>query len=459
MRRFIDSAAPLAVVARTGLTVLATAALPLTASAQLGSPNPNWGPQGTFAITNARIVTVSGPTIERGTLVISGGRIAAVGAGVAVPPGAQVIDGSGLSVYPGMMDAGTQMGLNEIPQGAVPTVDNAEVGSFNPNATAYYAMNPHSAHIGTTRVLGVTHVVSSPSGGIVSGQATLAQLAGWTPNVMAIRKSAGLVITLPRAGGGGFGFGGGGGFGGGAGANNADAQRQRERQLDSLKALIADARAYDQAVRAAAADRTLPRVAPDVKLEAMVPYVRGELPVLLSADRAVDIRAALDFARDQRLTPIIIGGREALAVADRLKEANVPVVFGHVRSLPSREDDPFDVNFAAPGQLAAAGVRFAISSGDGGAEVRDLPHIAGMAAAYGLSPEDALRSVTLWPAQIFGIADRFGSLEAGKVANLVVVTGDLLEARTDTRYLFIDGRMVPLETRHTVLYDTHKDRR
>lgn len=460
MRRFIDSTAPLAAAVRTGLAVLAAAALPLSAGAQLGSPNPNWGPQGTFAITNARLVTVSGPTIERGTLVISGGRIAAVGAGVAVPAGAQVIDGTGLSVYPGMMDAGTSMGLSEIPQGAVPTVDDAEVGSFNPNVSAYFGINPHSAHIGVTRVLGITHVVSAPSGGIVSGQASLIHLGGWTHPQMAIQRSAGLVITLPRAGGGGFGFGGGGGFGGfGGGANNADATRQRERQLDSLKALIADARAYDQAVRAAAADRALPRVQPDVKLEAMGPYVRGELPVLMPADRAVDIRAALDFAAEQKLRPIIMGGREALAVADRLKQMNVPVIFSHVRTLPSREDDPFDVNYSAPGQLAAAGVRFAISSGDGGAEVRDLPHIAGMAAAYGLSPEEALRSVTLSPAQIFGIADRFGSLETGKVANLVVVTGDLLEARTDTRFLFIDGRMVPLDTRHTTLYNTHKDRR
>jgi imidazolonepropionase-like amidohydrolase len=191
----------------------------------------------------------------------------------------------------------------------------------------------------------------------------------------------------------------------------------------------------------------------------MVPYVRGELPVLMSADRAVDIRAALDFAQDQKLKPVITGAREALAVADRLKQMNVPVIYTHVRTLPGREDDPFDVNFAAPGQLAAAGVKFAISTGDGGAEVRDLPHIAGMAAAYGLSPDDALRAVTLWPAQIFGMADRFGSLEAGRVANVVVTTGDLLEARTDTKYLFIDGRPVPLETRHSTLYMTHKDRK
>ena len=174
---------------------------------------------------------------------------------------------------------------------------------------------------------------------------------------------------------------------------------------------------------------------------------------------AAEIRAAVEFATEQRLTPVILGGREALVVADLLKTKRVPVLFSHVRTLPTREDDPFDIHFAAPGQLVAAGVTLAITSGDGGAEVRDLPYMAGMAAAYGMSPEDALKSVTLWPAQILGVADRFGSIEVGKAANLVVTTGDLLEARTDTKYLFIDGRLVPLTNKQTVLYETHRARR
>lgn len=442
-------------------TLLAAAPLALTparAGAQLGSNNPGPGAPGTYAIRNARIVPVSGPEIASGTLVISNGRIAAVGASAAVPAGATVIDGTGLSVYPGLMDAGTQMGLSEIPQGANATVDNAEVGSFNPDATAYFGMNPHSAHVGVTRVVGITHVLSLPSSGVVSGQATLANLAGWTPAQMAIVPRAALVITLPRAGGfGGFGGGGFGGFGGGG--NQAAAQRLRDAQLDSLKTLIADARAYDKAMKAAAADRTLPRVTPDTKLEAMLPYVRGERPVILSADRAVDIRTAIEFAEQQGLKPIIMGGREAPLVTDLLKQKDVPVIYNGLRAMPAREDDPFDINFSAPGKLAAAGVRFAISGSSGGSEVRDLPHIAGMAAAYGLGKDDALRAVTLWPAQILGIADRFGTLEVGKAANLVVVDGDVLEARTKTRHLFIDGRPVPLDNRHTQLYDMHKDRR
>ncbi len=429
--------------------LMAAVVMPSAAMAQLGSPNPLPGPQGTVAIVNARIVPVSGAVIERGTLVISGGKITAIGANVAVPTGATTIDGAGKSVYPGMMDAATQMGLTEISQGAAPTVDNSEVGSFNPNAIAYYAMNPHSAHVGVTRVVGVTHVLSHPSGGVIAGQGTLANLAGWTPAAMTIRQRAALVITIPRAGGGGFGFA---QFGGGGGANAANAQRTREAQVDSLRAMLADARAYDVAMKANAAT-------PNVRLAALVPYVRGELPVIFTADAAADIRTAVEFAAAEGLKAIIVGGREALRVADLLKEKDVPVVFTQLRAMPGREDDPFDVNFATPGQLAAAGVRFAMSTGDEGPQTRDLPSMAGMAAAYGLSREDALRSVTIWPAQIMGLGAQLGSLEVGKMANVVVTDGDLLEARTLVTHLFIDGRPVPLDSRHTVLFETHKGRR
>lgn len=429
-------------------------ALPAVAGAQLGSPNPAPGEQGTFVIQNARIVPVVGATIERGSLVISGGKIAAIGASVSAPAGAQVIDGTGLSVYPGMMDAGTAMGLIEIPQGATPTVDNAEVGSFNPNAIAYYAMNPHSAHIGVSRVVGVTHVLSRPTSGVVAGQGTLANLAGWTPAAMTIRQRAALVISLPRAGGGGFGFAA--QFGGGG--NNANAQRTREAQLDSLRTMLEDARAYDKAVTAAAAGNA-PAVAPNVRLAALVPYVKGELPVVFDADTRADIRAAIEFAERERLKPIIQGGREAYLMGDLLKSKNVPVIYTRLRQLPGREDDPFDLNYTAPAAMQAAGITFAISTGDDGPEVRDLPSIAGMAAAYGLSKEDALRSVTIWPARIFGLDSQLGSLEVGKVANVVVTTGDILEARTEVKHLFIDGRPVPLDSRHTVLFETHKARR
>jgi imidazolonepropionase-like amidohydrolase len=432
--------------------LLALSAAP--AAAQLGSHNPMPGPRGAYAITNARIVTVSGADIERGTVVITDGKISAVGANVAVPAGARTIDATGHIVYPGMMDAGTSMGLSEIPQGAASTVDVSEVGSFNPNAQAYYGINPHSAHVGVTRVVGITHVLSRPTGGIISGTAAIMNLAGWTPPEMQVVPKAAIVINLPRSGFAGRGFG---GFGAQQQGSTQDAQRLRERQMDSLRTMLRDAEAYGKAIDAAERDRSL-RVKRDVVLAALVPAVRGQMPVIFTADRANDIRSAVAFAKEMKLKPVILGGSDAWQIASFLRENDVPVIVTSVMQLPRREDDPYDVNYASPAKLQAAGVRFAITSGDEGAEARNLPYTAGMAASFGLPKAEALKSVTLYPAQILGVGDKFGSIEVGKVANLVVTDGDLLEAKTNTKYLFIDGRPIPLSTKHTELYELFKDR-
>jgi imidazolonepropionase-like amidohydrolase len=427
-----------------------------TLSAQLGSYNPAPGPQGTYAIRNARIVTVSGPEIARGTVVISAGKIQAVGADVSVPAGAQSVDATGLTVYPGMMDGGTSMGLSEIGQGAAATVDVAEIGSFNPNAKAIYGINPHSAHVAVTRVAGITHVISMPSGGLISGQAALINLAGWTPPEMTVVPQIALVINLPRSGFAGRGFA---AFAAQQQASTGDAQRARERQLDSIRTILRDADAYGKAMDAYARDKSLPRPDQDVVLAALVPAVRGQMPVIFPADRAGDIRAAINFAQEMKLKPIILGGGDAWQVATLLRDRKVPVILGGTLLLPSREDDPYDVNFSVAAKLAQAGVQFAIASGDDGADVRNLPYVAGMAAAFGLPKAEALKAVTLYPAQIYGVADRFGSIEVGKTANLVVTDGDILEARTNTKALFIDGRPVPLGSKHVDLYDLFKDRK
>jgi imidazolonepropionase-like amidohydrolase len=433
---------------------VAAAVLPGAASAQLGSFNPNPGPQGTFVIRGGTVVTVSGAEIPNGSVVISGGKITAVGANVQAPANAQVINATGLMVYPGMIETGSSIGLSEIGQGAVATVDIQETGSFNPNAQAFYGIDPHSAHIGVARVVGITTVVSRPTGGILSGQAALMNLAGDTPPKMAVIPKLALVIELPRSGFGGRGFARAVALQGAP----ADANRVRQAQMDSLRKLLRDADAYGKAQDAYAKDKSIPRPAHDVVLESMVPALRGQMPVIFPADRANDIRDAVNFAEEMHLKPIIMGGEEAPAAAAFLKQHNVPVVVTAVMHLPSREDDPFDVNYSIPAKLAAAGVTFAISTGDKGSEVRTLPYNAGMAAAHGLSKADALKSVTLWPAQIFGVGERMGSIEVGKMANIVVTTGDMLEAKTDTKYLFIDGRNVPLDTKHTQLNAQFKDR-
>jgi imidazolonepropionase-like amidohydrolase len=429
------------------------------AAQQIGNPTTQDGvmpPRTTIAIRNARIVTVSGPDIERGTVVIRDGKIEAVGANVSVPAGAQSIDGSGLSVYPGMIDAGTNMGLVEVPQGANGTVDLSEVGELNPNAKAIIAVNPHSAHIAVTRVEGITNTLTAPTGGLISGQAALINLLGTAPKEMAVVPQVALVINYPRIGGGG-----GGGFGGfqQQPANLTETLQANERQVDQIRKMLRDAEAYGRAQDAYAKDKSLPRPDRNVVLEPLVPYVRGEQPVIFRADREAEIRGAIRFAEEMKLKPIILGGDDAWKVVNLLKEKNVPVILTGIFSLPSREDDAYDSLYENAAKLQQGGVRFCISTGDAGPEVRNLAQYAGMAAAYGLSKADAVKAVTLYPAQILNVADRLGSIEVGKMANLVVTDGDLLEIRTRIRYLLIDGRSVVLTSRHTELNDAFKNRK
>ena len=424
---------------------------------QIGNPTTQQGvipPRGTFAIRNARIVTVSGADIENGTVVIRDGKIEAVGATVTVPAGAQTIDGTGLSVYPGMIDAGTNLGLVEVPQGANGTVDTSEVGDLNPNAKAITAVNPHSAHIAVTRVEGITSTLTAPTGGLISGQATLINLLGTAQKEMAVVPNAALVINYPRIGGGGGGFG---GFQ--PPANLSETLTANERRVEEIRKMLRDAEAYGRAQDAYAKDKSLPRPDRNVVLEPLVPYVRGEQPVIFRADREAEIRSAIRFAEEMKLKPIILGGSDAWKIGTLLREKNIPVILTGIFSLPSREDDAYDTLYEQPAKLQQAGVRYAISTGDAGAEVRNLAQYAGMAAAYGLSKADAVKAVTLYPAQIMNVADRLGSIEAGKMANLVVTDGDLLEIRTRIRYLFIDGRPVVLTSRHTELNDAFKNRK
>jgi imidazolonepropionase-like amidohydrolase len=414
-------------------------------------------PLPTYVIRGARVVTVSGADIENATVVISNGRITAVGANVAAPAGAQTIDAGGLWVYPGMIDLGTNMGLTEISSGAPGTIDTAELGDMNPNVAAIWAVNPHSSHIAVTRVEGITSVLSMPSGGTISGQAAFINLAGSSPREMAVAPQAALVIDFPRVGGGGGGFA---AFLAAQQGITQDALAARDRRVEALRTMFRDAEAYGRAQDAYAKDpKAVPRPPTDLKLAALVPYARGERAVVFRAERDRDIRGAVRFAEELKLKPVIIGGSEAWKAAQFLKEKNVPVILDSVLNMPLREDDPYDSLFENAAKLQAAGVRFCISTGDSGAHVRDLPFHAGMAAAYGLPKTEALKAVTLYPAQILGVADRVGSVEQGKIANLVVTDGDILEARTHVRHLFIAGRQIPLVSRHTMLYDQFKDRK
>jgi len=442
--------------ARLFISVFAGALFAIGVFAQNGPTQQNLtGTPGTYAITNANIVTVSGATIPNGTIVISDGKIAALGTNAAVPSGATRIDGNGLSVYPGMIDAGTNMGLLEIGNAVIGTVDVAETGSINPNAKAILGLNPHTSHINVTRVNGITMAHSMPRGALIAGQSAVINLNGSSQDEMSVVPTFGLVISFPQIST----FG---GFNPLTGPRRLDfgqAVKRRDKRVEDLKGTFEKAKRYAAIKEAYAKDNSLPYPQNDLKMEAMIPYVNGDKPIIFSAQRARDIRAIIKFVEEMKVKGIIFGGAEAWKEAAGLKKNNISVIYNRIHNNPGNEDDPYDLYFEVPSKLQKAGIKFCISTGDDGANVRELPYQAGMASAYGLSKSDALKSVTLYPAQILGVDKMVGSLEVGKVANVVVTDGDLLEVRTQIKHMFITGRKIPLTSRHTEFFEAFKDRK
>jgi imidazolonepropionase-like amidohydrolase len=414
-------------------------------------------PPSVYAITHAKIFALAGSPIEDGTLVIRDGKIAAVGSSVEVPAGAQVIDAKGLQVYPGLFDAVTQMGLSEI--GAVnATVDTTETGNYNPDVVAATAISPSSEHIPVTRASGITEVLAVPgSGGFDSGggrgtlggQASAIHLAGWTIDEMLIKKSAAMVLNFPEIQTQTFDF----STFSRKEKPYTEAKQEYERQINELSDWMDRARHYSQAMEKG----SVSKYDRDLKLEALAPVVRGELPVLVFADRARDIRNAVEFCDKQKLKMILAGGEEAFKVKDLLRSKDVPVILRPMLSLPDEEDEPYDRELSQPAELAAAGVRFAIASFDN-SFARRLGQNAANAVAYGLPYEQALRAVTINPAQIFGLGSQIGTLEQGKIANVIVTNGDPLELTTDVKYLFIKGQLTSTENKHHRLYEKYLNR-
>jgi imidazolonepropionase-like amidohydrolase len=407
------------------------------------------------ALVGGRIEPVSAPAIERGTLVIAGGKIAAVGASLVPPAGARIVDVSGQVVYPGLIDALTRIGLVEI-SAVVASNDSREMGEINPQAQAWIALNAHSETIPVARANGLTAVLSAPEGGLISGQSAFIHLTGTTPDALTLKTPAALHMVYPS----------------GEPAPERgqaeppepktfeervkDKQKNQEKELRRLANLVEEARAYGGALDAAKAG-TLPAPKPDLVMAALVPAARGTLPVVMHAEREADIRGAVAFAEQQHLKLIVAGGLEAWRCADLLHSKDVPVLLP-VLVLPARESDDYDAAYANAARLHAAGVRFAIVTDDEASNARNLPYHAAMARAFGLPADVALRAITLSPAEIFGLGARLGSLTIGKEADVTVSSGDIMDARSQVTHVFIAGREQSLETRHTRLYKAFKDR-
>jgi imidazolonepropionase-like amidohydrolase len=427
-------------------TVLASSRAVLAQSRQVPAA-PQTHP---VAIVGATIHPVSSESIADGYIVFEKGKITAVGQGApaTLPPNAVKLDGVGLHVYPGLINASTYLGLTEI--GDIDqTNDHTELGRIKAEVRAAVAVNPDSDLIPVARANGILTSVIMPRGGLVPGRASVMRLDGWTWEGMAIDPAAGLCISWPRVDGGGGGFGGGRGrFGGGEESTNANAD------IDAIGKLFDDAQAY---INAKDNDKGA-NVTTDLRYEALRPIIKGEKPVFVSATSPGQIDSAITWSVRRNVKVVIVGGTQADRSAALLKKHDIPVIITGTHRMAQRRYDPYDSGYTLPARLREAGVRFCLSAGGEAAHDRNLNHQAASAAAYGLPKDEALKMVTLYAAQIIGQGDALGSLEAGKNATMIVTSGDPLEITTDTLMAFIDGRRIDLGTRQKGLYAKYQEK-
>lgn len=429
MRRASVGALALAVAA--GAALLA----PRAVRAQVTMPvAPQSQP---VVLRGATIHTVTKGVIQNGTIVMENGRITAIGGPeVAAPRGAKVTDVSGKHIYPGLIDAYSTVGITEI--GAVEVSnDITELGDFNPNVRAEVAVNAESRHIGTTRSAGVLVALTTPGGGVISGLSSAMSLEGWTWEEMSLKGAAALNVNWPDPNARPRRFFGGPPGGPGARANQPPPKTYAE-QVQAIKDYFAEARAYRDAIAAGQQVRTNTRYA------AMIPALNKEIPVVVAAEGVAQINDALTWAKEEGVRIVIRGGRDAIHVAERLKAENVPVILTSTMAAPERNDAGYDGAYGSPAALHKAGVKFAIAGDAGGLYSYRLPWEAGVAVAFGLPEEEALKAVTINAAELMGIADKVGSLEVGKQATLIITTGTPLDMTSNVEQSYIQGREIDM---------------
>ena len=400
-----------------------------------------------IALTGGIIHTINGGIIQSGIILFDGGKIVDVGTQVTIPADAVKIDINGLHVYPGLIETVSQLGLAEI-NSVRATVDYRETGDINPNVRAETAVNPDSERIPVTRSNGVAMALSVPEGGLISGKAAMMMLDGWTWENMTLKAPVGMVINWPNMI-----------VADVSGNQKALVERHKKikEQLDKLDHTFRDARAY-KAARDADGKKDVPLHKVDVRWEAMIPVLNGELPVWIWADNKQEIVAAIEWTDREQVKMVLVGGADASLVTDLLKRKNIPVIVTPILRLPNRRDADYDEQYTIPKKLYEAGVEFCIAGSDGMGNDRNLPYHAAMSAAYGLPKDEALKAITLYAARIAGVEDRAGSLEAGKDATLIITDGDPLEITTTVHRLFIQGRDVDLNDKHKTLYHKYSEK-
>ncbi len=394
---------------------------------------------GCFLLQGGTVHTITNGSME-GDVLINEGRITAIGENLSLPGNCELIDASGKEVYPGFIDAGTKLGLSEISSVSL-TRDFNEHGNITPHMQALTAINPNGVPIAVTRVEGVTTVLSAPSGGLLPGTAAVIDLFGYNPDQMYAGAKA-MILEFPSSG-----------KRGRWDRRSAEKiQEDYEQAMERLNNFWKEAVRYQEIRKTEESEvRTI------AQYEAFLPVLSKEMPLFIEVNRAQDIVNAIEWAKEREVKVVLTGVAEGWRLTDEILESGFPVVTGPVLQTPSRAYDKYDRPYANAGAMHNAGIKVAIRTNET-ENVRNLPFNAGYAAAYGMGREQALRAVTIVPAEILGIDDELGSIEVGKKANLFISNGDPFEPRTQIEQVFIRGWKIPMESRHTQLYDQFLER-
>jgi imidazolonepropionase-like amidohydrolase len=372
-------------------------------------------------------------------VIFDRGRITVVAAGAELPAGAERIDVTGKHVYPSLIDPNSTLGLVEF-DAARATVDFTETGNLTPNVKAEVAVNPESEAIPVTRSNGVLLANVAPRGPVLRGTSAVMMMDGWTWADMTLRAPTAMVLTWPglvinTVGGG------------------RDTEEDQKKARDKALREIQDTFDQAQAYKAAGKSRMY-----DARWEALLPVLDGKLPLLVEANEIQSIRSAVAFCEREHLKMILLGGYDAPDCADLLAKHDIPVIVGVVHRLPARAYEAYDTPFTVADRLRKAGVRYCICNGGGFWNERNLPYEAATCVSYGLPADEALKAITLYPAQILGVADRVGSLEAGKDATLFVADGDILDVRSHVERAWVQGRAVDLKDKQKVLWAKYREK-
>ncbi len=418
--------------------------------ATLGPNMTSTAPPTTIAITGGKLLTVTHGTTENGVVVMSGGKILAVGAAnsTPIPKGAQLFDAKGMTVYPGLFDTETHLGLTEVgsDQSNNDLVEKSD--EIEPNMHVVDAFHAETVRIPVGRLNGVTNAIVAPSSeDSMPGQDALIQLYGKDRDSMILAPDIALAINFEGDVRRHANF----------GAGGAKFPTTRMGLASQLRQTFLDAQAYAASLdEAAKKDHKGPAPKRDLKLEALLPYLKGEKSVILGAYEGYEVEVAMGIAKEFKLKVILNHVTHSQDVLDAIASYHVPVIVGPIYDEPAA-DQRYDAVFSLPAELQKRGVKIALSSAGSGPnpESRNLPYAAGYAVAYGLPYDEAIKAITLNPAEMFGVGDKLGSLDVGKTANVVVANGDPLDVRTTVKQVFIDGIAVPMESRQTRLRDEY----